>query len=276
MNTGRCLPVSIAAYFLTASLAFAQVGLNCPVASLPANMDSYTEDCLNDLDEVLSLDSQPRKTRNGLLWRHDRADQTLVIAVMYSRYCRLLEEHATNQSRSEMASWLERVHDELYEKEVLSRIISDSRDTASLPIHIGPARAFRVRATGQFITVASRKDANAPPPQPAGRMTSTSRSELYLRDSPYVVNNNNKYFVLVASVFSASDAAREIDRLKSKAPQYDFVAYAPYQGNPAYAIMMATWVSKEVAYQALEEARRDVAGDAFVWKCPQSGEIGTC
>jgi hypothetical protein len=63
-----------------------------------------------------------------------------------------------------------------------------------------------------------------------------------------------------------------MNRFKSKTPQYDFALYQPYADNPHYAIMMASWVPETVARQALRDARRDVARDAYPWSCTSSGD----
>jgi len=54
-----------------------------------------------------------------------------------------------------------------------------------------------------------------------------------------------------------------MNRLKAKAPRYDFVVYQPYGSNPFHGVMMATWVSREVALKALRKARASVAPDAY-------------
>jgi SPOR domain len=97
-------------------------------------------------------------------------------------------------------------------------------------------------------------------------------NEEFLRDPPAYVNESNKYFVIVGSVPSEQGAVRLMNRLKAKAPKYDFVVYMPYGGNPNYAVMMATWVSKEVADKALRAARAEVVSDAYLWACRSSGE----
>jgi len=59
---------------------------------------------------------------------------------------------------------------------------------------------------------------------------------------------------------------------ESKAPEYDFALYEPYGDNPYYGVMMASWVPRDVALEALRLARRDVARDAYLWACRSSGE----
>jgi hypothetical protein len=94
----------------------------------------------------------------------------------------------------------------------------------------------------------------------------------FLRDAPSFVNDSNKHFVIVGSAGSEDEAVRLMKRLKARAPKYDFVVYLPYGANNAYAVMMATWVSREIAQKALREARASVAPDAYVWACRSTGE----
>jgi len=46
------------------------------------------------------------------------------------------------------------------------------------------------------------------------------------------VTDTNKYFVIVGSARTREDGLRLMNKLKSKAPQYDFALYAPYGDNP--------------------------------------------
>ena len=94
----------------------------------------------------------------------------------------------------------------------------------------------------------------------------------FLRDPPAYINDSNKYFVIVGSMPSEQGAVGLMNRLKAKAPKYDFVVYGPYGGNTNYAVIMATWVSKEVADKALRAARAEVVRDAYLWACRSSGE----
>lgn len=96
--------------------------------------------------------------------------------------------------------------------------------------------------------------------------------ERFLRDAPVYVNDSNRWFVIVGSARSEQEAIALMNRLKARAPQHDFVVYLPYGQNPYYAVMMATWVSKEVADKALRAAKADVVADAYLWRCPSSGE----
>ncbi len=97
-------------------------------------------------------------------------------------------------------------------------------------------------------------------------------ADAFVRDAPAYVNDSNKYFVIVGSAASEQAAVDLMNRLHRKAPQYDFVVYLPYGANPSYGVMMATWVSKEVAQQALRAARQSVVPDAYLWACRSGGE----
>ncbi|GCL64741.1 SPOR domain-containing protein [Pseudaquabacterium pictum] len=97
-------------------------------------------------------------------------------------------------------------------------------------------------------------------------------ADAFLRDAPPFVNDSNKYFVIVGSAGSEQAAVALMNRLHRKAPQYDFVVFMPYGANPTYGVMMATWVSKEVAQQALRAARQSVVPDAYLWACRSGGD----
>lgn len=94
----------------------------------------------------------------------------------------------------------------------------------------------------------------------------------FLRDAPVFVNNSNKYFVIVGSSSTKEDGISLMNRLKKKAPAYDFELYEPYGENSHYGVMMATWVPYDVAKEALQLARRYVAPDALIWSCRSSGD----
>ena len=66
-------------------------------------------------------------------------------------------------------------------------------------------------------------------------------------------------------------AVEEMKRLKRKAPQFDFVVYAPYPGSSSHAIMMATWVSRPVAEEALKDAKQYVSKGSLIWTCRSKG-----
>jgi hypothetical protein len=100
-----------------------------------------------------------------------------------------------------------------------------------------------------------------------------SEGSTYLQDPPYYVTDANKYFVIVASARTFNEARAAADEFKRKAPQFDFVVYEPYGDNPWYGVMMATWVSREVAREALQDARRLIAEDSYIWACRGSGEV---
>ena len=106
----------------------------------------------------------------------------------------------------------------------------------------------------------------------ANHSSEPGASQKYLRDVPFLVTRGNKHFVIVSSVKSYEGALSEVRRLKSRAPQFDFVAYGPYKGNPYHAIMMATWVPYSVAKDALANAREFVNRDSYIWSCPDEGE----
>lgn len=90
----------------------------------------------------------------------------------------------------------------------------------------------------------------------------------FLSKSPLYVNDTNKYFVIVASTLSEDEGIRVIKEFAEKTPQYKFALYPRYGDNCYFAVMMATWVSKDVKDKALALARRDVEPEAYPWCYP--------
>lgn len=99
------------------------------------------------------------------------------------------------------------------------------------------------------------------------------RATSYLREAPYVVTDSNKYFVIVASAISASEARSKMYELKRRNPNFDFVVYAPYGNNPYRGIMMASWVDRATAHEVRALARRYVASDSYIWACKSEGRF---
>jgi hypothetical protein len=71
-------------------------------------------------------------------------------------------------------------------------------------------------------------------------------------------------------IFVANEASEGSTYLQD--PPY-YVTDANKCDNPWYGVMMATWVSREVAREALQDARRLIAEDSYIWACRGSGEV---
>jgi len=87
-----------------------------------------------------------------------------------------------------------------------------------------------------------------------------------LREPPFVITKRNRHFAMVGSADDLATAKKTANDFKKKHPQFDFVAYDRYEGNP-YSIMMATWVSYAVAAKAVEFAKIHIQHDSLVWSC---------
>lgn len=262
-------------YLLVTSLVFFAVCLHvsaadCPAVSLPGQMNADTRKCLVTLDQrFLSYTPEVnfRSDRNRLLTTNAYADQQLVLDVFFTKYCELIGEPRWNLSLETQGEKLRSAGEELYARVPFAQPVVDTRNLSLQ--HLAPrtrmARSFAydgVRLRNASLVTGGEQLAaqhGEPPPD-------------YLRDSPFVVTRANKNFVQVASVSSREEALVEIRRLKSRAPQFDFVAYEPYRGSRYYAIMMATWVPYSVATQALRDAREYVNDDSLIWACREEGD----
>lgn len=249
--------------------------MQCPGVSVSADkLDSDTKKGLAELERRFStytVDVNFASERTSILIRFAFANQKLLIDVFYSKYCELLADPNLNLPPSEQEERLTIAKSELYAKVPFSPIVAATKDLSSVPDRFTPIQLARAdtelfdrrpRASDvDFTNILSLAAANSS----GGEME-------YLRDAPFVVTKANKHFVMVASASSLDAAIREMNRLKSKAPQYDFVVYGPYQGNPNYAIMMATWVPFAVAKDALENAKKDVSPGSMIWSCRSEGD----
>jgi hypothetical protein len=96
-------------------------------------------------------------------------------------------------------------------------------------------------------------------------------ADIYLNPTPMVITDKNKYFVIVGSASSEAEGTRQMEALKAKHPEYDFALYGPYDPNRSFGIMMASWVSKERAEEALLAARK-IEKTSFTWACRGTGD----
>jgi len=98
-----------------------------------------------------------------------------------------------------------------------------------------------------------------------------SWADIYLNPVPIFITDENKYFVIVGDALSEAEGKKKLSDLKSKYPAYDFELYAPYGSNKHYGIMIASWVSKERAAEALAAAKK-IDRTSFIWSCRSKGD----
>jgi hypothetical protein len=160
-------------------------------------------------------------------------------------------------------------------------------------------REFRTTATGPqpiSSTAPARNPLPSPQDQPGGEkksrwlpdtavihlaaMTSTrpsaesrklSWADIYLNATPFVITDKNKYFVIVGSAANEAQGTQKMNSLKRKYPDYDFELYGPYGSNPSFGIMIASWVSRERANEALNAAKK-IEPTSFMWSCRGTGD----
>jgi hypothetical protein len=76
----------------------------------------------------------------------------------------------------------------------------------------------------------------------------------------------NKSFVIVGPDATEAEGRQLMQALKVSHRQYDFELYEPYGTNTNYGIMMASWVSKQRAAEALQAAKQ-IERTSFIWEC---------
>jgi hypothetical protein len=276
----ECLVVFLLAFVLPISAGIAQP-TTCPEVSVDlAQINADTQDSLAELERRFasySIGINLLDERNSMLVEFPFTDQKLFIDVFYARYCRLIER--SNITLSAKTAQLEEARSKLYQKASFGDIVADTRTqtqnqsnifpylkwvryagTAAQPVNPG-GLTHRVSASHPGASAGWLADSHNPP----GAQTD------YIREPPFVVTRANKHFVMVASTPSFESAVDEMNRLKRKAPQYDFVVYAPYGSNPNYAIMMAAWVPYDLAKRVLKLAKREVNPGSIIWSCRHEG-----
>ncbi|HEY1473138.1 MAG TPA: hypothetical protein VGF53_03550 [Pseudolabrys sp.] len=98
-----------------------------------------------------------------------------------------------------------------------------------------------------------------------------SWADIYLNPVPLWITDMNKSFVIVHSAATEAEGRQRMQTLKVSHPQYDFELYAPYGTNTNYGIMMASWVSKHRAAEALQAAKH-IDRTSFIWECRGTGD----
>ncbi len=276
----RLTILRVPAFLLFTLLPFSGVlASECEQPAQPSALSEADKLCLAALDEQFAAYSAAgslpeirfRNDRNRLLVKHAPPNQQFIIDSFYYRYCQLLDNSQWQLSAGDRQQKLEFASMELRTRVPFGSLEVDTRNVAFNPPSRPTYRAARVDLEGFGMLMHGLQE------NPARGSASTAAdngaaARDYLRETPYVVTRANKYFVMVASVGSLEDARSEAQRLKRKAPQFDFVVYSPYDGNPNYAIMMATWVPRDVAEAALADAKEFVNRGSIIWSCRFEGD----
>lgn len=223
-----------------------------------------TKTALDQVNEVVGTtgtDTNFQAVRDGIIKNNPKADQRTIVGTMASAYC----ERIWSDPALSAVEKVTRVHTMM--QAMLTRASgpaaiarTGARDAGLFEIREQRILLASTDVSGLQLAQLGETEFILPEPQTG-----------YLRDPPYYVNDSNKYFVIVGSRKSREAGLSLMNRLKANSPQYDFALYAPYGNNPYFAVMMASWVPRDVAMEALLLARRDVVPDAYLWACRSSG-----
>ncbi len=222
-------------------------------------------DAVSKLLAKFGVDVNIKTTRDSILKGNPDANQTLVVLTMAATYCEMIWSDSSLSGAEKAKRYQASMKDIL--SQVLGPVPVARTKRTTPPNHSrldgqGGALVLASADPSAMLLVAQDEPAFTLPEPQTG----------FLRDAPFYVTDANKYFVMVGSAATKDEGIRLMNKLKAKAPQYDFVLYAPYGANTYYAVMMATWVPKDVAKEALRLAQRDVARDAIIWACRSSGD----
>ena len=245
--------------------------------SRPQPVRQTTQQLLDEINTNALKDrlDDPAAARNGFLDRRPPVrtkDQRLVVKRMEVVYCQLIFSQRGQNEEAKLAQF-NRVVKTVNSAEPFVPISTTREPTQASrqkgQIRLGTPAAFLMQAAvGLSGNIVLAEHAPA------------EESDVeFLAETPYFVNKTNKFFVIIASATSSEQGLRMMRQLKEAAPEYDFALYPPYLENPYYAVMSATWVSRDVAMDAhisgIQAAKRWLGDDfkpqrdnPFIWCYP--------
>ena len=264
---GSVILLCAATVVLNSRPATSQEHPPCPPApkleASTASVDTTTAlHAVSKLLAKIGIDIDVRTTRDSVLKDNPRADQAVIVLTMANTLCEMIWSDSALNGADKAARFENMMRDML------------SRALGPVPVARTDGHTQGRRDGQEGLIVLASADPSAmllvAQNEPGFKLPEPQTG--FLRDPPFYVNDSNKYFVIVGSARTRDEGLRLMNRLKSKAPKYDFALYAPYGNNPHYGVMIASWVPRDVAMEALRLARRDVARDAYLWACRSSGE----
>lgn len=255
-------------------MTHAAMALTCSHASW--TIREINDDTKSSIEELRIFFSDARldedfvEKRNKILIEFPESDQWLVTDLFYINICRLISISEIDPDKR-YASLIKH-RPRLYRRVQSRRVATTRRQGKEIAsgLQLLASKTDPAVSGDGHIRIDFAFGSAIGTDQPEGAVAE-SGDTVFLRNPPFVVTRANKHFVIVASVQSREGAISTMKHLKQKAPQFDFEVYAPRESNAHYAIIMATWVPKNVALQALGLARQYVARDSYIWACPDEG-----
>lgn len=266
----RLLPLSVCILVSLSSVARAQ---DCadppPIFDEQKKVD--TEGAIGKFLKLVGLNIRfdISKEKRSIFSAFPNADQTVVALTTIHNVCSLLKESTQIPDR-EKIEILVSLQTQFFSArpagpEPISSTAPPRRDIAPTSPEDRPGRGKRSQITAPIVLIQMREGSS-----PSARRN-ISWADIYLNPLPLVITEKNKYFVLVGSASSEANGRKQLSELKSRYPNYDFELYAPYGSNRSYGIMIASWVSRERANEALAVAR-NIDVSSFIWACRSTGE----
>ncbi|SRR6266436_4417878 len=214
-------------------------------------------DAVGKLLGRLGIDIDVRSTRDNVLKDNPRADQAVIVLTMANIYCKMIWSD-TALKGEQKASRFKSMMQDLLTPAAGPRPVARTNAPAT-----GSNEGMIILASNELLALAEETDKT--------EFTLPKSQSGFLRDAPFFINNHNKYFVIVGSASTREDGLRLMNNIKSRAPRYDFALYEPYGENPNFGVIMASWVPRNVALEALGIARQAVSRDAYLWACRSTG-----
>jgi hypothetical protein len=207
--------------------------------------------------------------KKAIFSEYPNADQMVVALTTIHNVCAVLE-NSTQISDREKIDILVSLQVQFFSARAvgpqpISSTATSKRETVPSPPQEQPGGEKKSQRMMPVQLVAMRDG-------PAGSASpKVSWADIYLNPVPIFITDKNKYFVIVASASTEGEGTKRLSELKSTYPAYDFELYAPYGSNRSYGIMIASWVSRERANEALGAAKK-IEPTSFIWSCRGTGE----
>ncbi|MEA2876991.1 MAG: hypothetical protein QOF14_2187 [Hyphomicrobiales bacterium] len=262
---------------LTLLLCAAPLTAESACAPPPSLMDETkkvdTEGAIGQFMKLTGLNvrASVASEKKAVFTAFPNADQMVVVLTMIYNFCSALDESKDMTGAQKIAALME------FQTALLLRAVGPQpvastaparRDTPSMPQdQLGGEKKSDWHPEApriQLIAVSTPSGAPFETKKP-------SWADIYLNPVPIVITEKNKYFVIVGSASSQAEGTRRMTALKSKYPNHDFELYGPYGSNPSFGIMIASWVSKERAEEALRAAKA-MEKTSFLWACRNTGD----
>jgi len=248
--------------------------LECSAVEYNRKLYESDKTCLAALQNkftTFSANDSLEGMRFSLIQQYVPVNQDFIVEHIYYEYCKYLASHSGDNVSPTRQEQLLAAKTRLFSRNDSRKIVFDTRNIVNVTPNIGPFQYSNVGNSNanSFMLLSMTLSETTKDHNTVNRGNSIDSLDTLnlLREPPYVITKHNRHFVMVGSHSDLTAAKTTASELKQEYPQLDFVVYDRYPGNLHYSIMMATWVSYDVAQQAEKFAQKHIRKDSRHWSC---------